>query len=160
MKEQLSALMDGEVDLDESPHLYTALCKSEEAGKCWFTYHLIGDTLRGDLRMQSGLCARVMDKLEAEPVVLAPRRRLRDRMPSMAPLAASVAAVAFVGWVVWQSQGIAVQVGTPATPTMAKNELPPEALNNYMLAHHEYAPSNGLQRAYDVQSVTYAEPGN
>jgi sigma-E factor negative regulatory protein RseA len=159
MKEQLSALMDGEVDLDDNPHLYTALCKSEEAGKCWFTYHLIGDAMRGDLRMQAGLHARIMESLEAEPVVLAPRRRLRDYLPSMAPLAATAAAVAFVGWVVWQSQGVAVQPEMPA-PTIAKNELPPAALNNYMLAHQEYAPSNGLQHAYDVTSVTYAESGN
>lgn len=161
MKEQLSALMDGEVDLEASPHLYTALCKSDEASKCWFTYHLIGDALRGDLRMQTGLHARIMQTLASEPTVLAPRRRWRDmlQLPHMVPMAASVAAVAFVGWVVWQSQGTAVQPDLPQ-PSMAQNAVPPEALNNYMLAHHEYAPSNGMQHAYAVTSATYTESGN
>lgn len=159
MKEQLSALMDGEIDLDRNPHLYTALCKSDEASKCWFTYHLIGDALRGDLRMQTGLQGRVMQALESEPTVLAPRRRLRDlvQLPFMLPMAASVAAVAFVGWVVWQSQGLQPDMAPPA---MAQNAVPGEALSNYMLAHHEYAPSNGMQHAYDVNTVTYAETGN
>lgn len=161
MKEQLSALMDGEVDMEANPHLYTALCKSDEACKCWFTYHLIGDAMRGDLRMQTGLYARIMRSLESEPAVLAPRRRLHDmlQLPYMVPMAASAAAVAFVGWVVWQSQGVAVQPELPQ-PSIAQNTMAPEALNNYMLAHHEYAPSNGMQHAYDIKSVTYAESGN
>ena len=161
MKEQLSALMDGEVDLEANPHLYTALCKSDEASKCWFTYHLIGDTLRGDLRMQTGLYGRIMHSLESEPAVLAPRRRWREmlQLPYMVPMVASAAAVAFVGWVVWQSQDVTVQPGLPQ-PSMAQNATPPEALNNYMLAHHEYAPSNSMQHAYDVTSATYTESSN
>jgi sigma-E factor negative regulatory protein RseA len=159
MKEQLSALMDGEIDLDQNPHLYTALCKSDEASKCWFTYHLIGDALRGDLRMQTGLHSRIMQALEAEPTVLAPRRRWRNlvQTPFTVPMAASAAAIAFVGWIVWQSQGTQPEMAPPA---MAQNVVPGEALNNYMLAHHEYAPSNGMQHGYDVSTVTYAEPAN
>jgi sigma-E factor negative regulatory protein RseA len=160
MKEQLSALMDGELDMDASPHLYAALRKSGEAAECWSTYHLIGDVMRGDLPLQAGLQARIMQRLEAEPVVLAPRRRLREMLPGYAvPMAASAAAVAFVGWMVWQAQGVAMQPNL-AQPSIAQNTISPEALNSYMLAHQEYAPINGMQRAYAVKQVTYSESGN
>jgi sigma-E factor negative regulatory protein RseA len=161
MKEQLSALVDGELDMDASPHLYTALRKSTEAAECWSTYHLIGDVMRGDLPLQAGLQARIMQQLESEPVVLAPRRRLREMLHSgyTMPVAASAAAVAFVGWMVWHAQGVDVQPDL-ARPSIAQNTISPEALNSYMLAHQEYAPINGMQRAYDVKQVTYSEPGN
>lgn len=161
MKEQLSALMDGELDLDANPHLYTALRKSDEANKCWSTYHLIGDVMRGDIQVQTGLHTKVMQQLESEPVVLAPRRSLYNlvRVNHVVPMVASIAAVAFVGWIVWQSQNVAIQSPLP-TPSVAQNTISPEALNNYMLAHHEYAPGNGMQHGYDIQSATYSESGN
>jgi sigma-E factor negative regulatory protein RseA len=161
MKEQLSALMDGELDMDASPHLYTALRSSGEVARCWSTYHLIGDVMRGDLPLQDKLHGRIMQRLEAEPVILAPRRRLRGMLHSgyVVPMAASAAAVAFVGWMVWQAQGVDVQPNM-AQPSIAHNTISPEALNSYMLAHQEYAPINGMQRGYDVKPVTYSEAGN
>jgi len=161
MKEQLSALMDGELDLDDNPHLYTALSKNDEAEKCWSTYHLIGDVMRGEFQVQNGLHAKVMRQLHSEPTVLAPRRSLRNllQLNHMVPMAASMAAVAFVGWIVWQSQNVGVQQPIPS-PSLAQNNIAPEALNNYMLAHHEYAPSNGMQHAYDIKPATYSEAGN
>jgi sigma-E factor negative regulatory protein RseA len=162
MKEQLSALMDGETDLDESPHLYTALCKSDEAEACWSTYHLIGDVMRGEFRVQNGMYSKIMQQLESEPTVLAPQRRtLRERLQHrhVVPVAASFAAVAFVGWIVWQSQNVGVSPQAP-TPSIAQNTLSPESLNNYMLAHHEYAPTYGMQHAYEIQPATYSETGN
>jgi len=159
MKEQLSALMDGELDLDANPHLYKALSRNDEAEKCWSTYHLIGDVMRGELQVQNGLHAKVMRQLEAEPTVLAPRRSLRSvlQLNHVIPVAASAAAVAFVGWIVWQSQNVGVQQQIP-TPSLAQNNPAPEALNNYMLAHHEYAPS--MQHGYDIKPATYSESGN
>lgn len=162
MKEQISALMDSELDLERNPHLYAALRKGGEATQDWATWHLIGDVMRGDAMVQSGLHARVMQQLESEPVILAPRRRLRDIFQSSysVPMVASAAAVAFVGWMVWQSQGgIALQPEL-APPSIAQNTMPPEALSGYMLAHHEYAPSNGMQHSYDIRPVTYSESRN
>lgn len=162
MKEQISALMDGELDLDANPHLYAALRKEDEAARDWATWHLIGDVMRGEGMAQSGLHARVMQRIEAEPTILAPRRRILDKFRAAyaMPMAASAAAVAFVGWMVWQSQGgIALQPEL-AQPSIAQNAMPPEALNGYMLAHHEYAPSNGMQHAYDIRTVTYSESRN
>jgi len=162
MKEQLSALMDEEVDLDASPHLYAALRKGGEAGQCWATWHLIGDVMRGELPVSEDLHARIMRQLEAEPVVLAPRRRLRDILDSAyaVPMAATAAAVAFVGWMVWQGQGGMDPAYDPAQPSIARNAISPESLNSYMLAHHEYAPSNAMLHTGDVRTVIYTEPGN
>lgn len=162
MKEQISALMDGELDLDANPHIYAALRKDGEAARDWATWHLIGDALRGEAMSQSGLYSRVMQQLESEPTILAPRRRVLDvlRAAYAVPMAASVAAVAFVGWMVWQSQGgIALQHDL-AQPSIAQAAVQPDALNGYMLAHHEYAPSNGMQHAYNIRPVTYSESGN
>jgi sigma-E factor negative regulatory protein RseA len=161
MKEHLSALMDSELDMDANPHLYTALRNSDEAAECWSTYHLIGDAIRGDLPLQAGLHQRIMQQLETEPVVLAPRRQLRDVLSSAyaVPLMATAAAVAFVSFMVWQPQGAGLKTDL-AQPSVAQNTISPDALNSYMLAHHEYAPSNGMQHAYDIKPVTYTEPGN
>ncbi len=162
MNEQISALMDGEVDLESSPHLYTYLRKSNEAADHWATWHLIGDAMRGDGVAQFGMQERIMRQLEAESAILAPRRRrILDGLRSVyvVPMAASVAAVAFVGWMVWQTQGgIAPQTNT-LQPSVAQNTISPEVLDGYMLAHREYAPSNGMQHEYDIRSVTYSEPG-
>jgi hypothetical protein len=38
--------------------------------------------------------------------------------------------------------------------------MPPEALTDYMLAHQEYAPSNGMQHNFDIRPVTYSESPN
>lgn len=162
MKEQISALMDNELDLDANPHLYAALRKDGEAARDWATWHLIGDTLRGEAMAQSGLCSRVMQQLESEPAILAPRRRVMDAFRSayMVPMAASAAAVAFVGWMVWQSQGGVSLQRDLAQPSIAQNAAQPETLNDYMLAHHEYAPSNGMQHDYNIRPVTYSESGN
>lgn len=161
MKEQLSALMDGELDMDANPHLYAALQKSDEAAECWSTYHLIGDAMRGDLPRQKDLHRHIMQQLELEPVVLSPRRKLRDVLSSAfaVPVMATAAAVAFVSLMVWQPQGAGLNTDL-AQPTVAQNAISPDSFNSYMLAHHEYAPSNGMQHAYDIKPATYTEPGN
>ena len=40
---------------------------------CWSTYHLIGDVMRGNALLKPDFNERLMQKLESEPVVLAPR---------------------------------------------------------------------------------------
>lgn len=160
MKEQLSALMDGEIDLESHPHLYLALRNGEEAMECWATWHLIGDVMRGDPVMRTDMSARVMQALADEPVILAPRRRLRDWMSAdhAVPLAATAAAVAFVGWMVWQPD-VAPQRDS-IRPSVAQNTLSPDMFNSYMLAHHEFAPSAGMQHAYDIRPVEYGSSGH
>lgn len=66
-KEQLSALMDGEA-LDQS--LLTELSKDAELQASWERYHLVRDTLRGDLGqvVHFDISAKVAEAIAAEPV--------------------------------------------------------------------------------------------
>lgn len=110
-REQISALMDGELD-DARVKSWCAQPKSEESVTCWAAYHLIGDALRGDCVPQSDFARRFAERLAAEPTILAPgnaaartgsglpwRSAVRHRpwYYGMAA-AASVAAVGVVGW--------------------------------------------------------------
>lgn len=145
MKDQISALMDGEQALSSSEHVYTAIKAGGELSECWATYHLIGDVMRGNALMRPDFNARLMQKLEAEPTVLAPRNR-KPLVKSRAvwSAAASVSAVMFVGWMVLQQQS-----QTAAAPQEIAQNLPTE----YLLAHQASAASSA---AYYIQPAVYS----
>jgi sigma-E factor negative regulatory protein RseA len=150
MKDQISALMDDDLAVDTADHLITSVKAGGESAECWATYHLIGDVMRGNPIFKVDFHSRLMQTLEAEPTVLAPRgnaRKFFARTPIMWSVAASVAAVAFVGWMVLQQQ---VQNGADATPIEIAQNLPSE----YLLAHQASAPSSA---AYYIQPATYTE---
>lgn len=171
MKQQLSALMDGEVDLEANSHLMTATLQNEEMAHSWATYHLIGDVLRGEGLLNHKLTTITMQRLKEEPVVLAPKRRISHWLDHhyATSMAASVAAVAFVGWALWQAQTTGI---TPsAMQASAKQNQAPqqiagqnsqqaETFDRYMLAHHEYAAGNAMQYSADVKMASYSEAGN
>jgi len=99
--EQISALMDGELEHDEATHVIPALNKRSELRETWATYHLIGEAIRGQACGDCAVAQAVSSKLAVEPTVLAPRRSSssfgkRWALPSMAA-AAAVAAVTWVG---------------------------------------------------------------
>jgi len=152
MKDQISALMDDELAPDATEHLITSVKAGGESAECWAIYHLIGDTMRGSPIFKADFHLRLMRAIEAEPTVLAPREIARKslvRTPMIWPVAASVAAVAFVGWMVLQQQ---MQNGADTTPIEIAQNLPSE----YLLAHQESAPSGA---AYYIQPAIYAENG-
>lgn len=164
MKDQLSALIDGEFDLDGADHLLTAAKSTGEISQCWAQYHLIGDVIRGDSNMHPNFHSRVMQALESEPthenvitesIVSASMTQsnmkwLKKPILSAMPIwsvAASVAAVMFVGWMVLQ-QNVAT---TELAPVEIAQSMPME----YLQAHQEAAPSSA---SYYMQNVAYAEP--
>ncbi|MGM3162817.1 anti-sigma-E factor RseA [Dickeya undicola] len=72
-KEKLSALMDGEA-VDNA--LLGALSKDDKLQQSWQRYHLVRDTLRGDVSetlMNVDFAARVAAALEQEPVQFNPQ---------------------------------------------------------------------------------------
>jgi sigma-E factor negative regulatory protein RseA len=157
MKSKISALMDGELAQHETSGALEALRVEGDARDDWRRYHLIGDLMRDPNTLSSGFGAgfsfRVADRIAREPTVLAPSRRRIEatRMPVWAlSAAASLAAVALVGWVAFgpgdepqlaqsQAQVVAAQV--------APQVAPPAAANDYLLAHQGYSPRNSLQGA-------------
>ncbi|WP_047541565.1 sigma-E factor negative regulatory protein [Methylotenera versatilis] len=152
MKDQLSALIDGEFDVASAEHLITSIQSGGEMESCWQHYHLIGDAMRGDRYLSSDFSARVMSALEAEPTVLAPKAALDNQIERKKSLfqsnqfwsiAASVAAVMFVGMMVLQQQ-------LTSSEDMAPVEMAQIVPLEYIAAHQAAAPSGA---AYYIQNV-------
>ena len=74
MKDQISALMDDEFDVEGSGHLLTAIKAGGELAESWSTYHLIGDAMRGEAFLQSDLKLGGEDGIEV--IGLAKEREL------------------------------------------------------------------------------------
>lgn len=188
--QNISSLMDGELEPDEALREIARIkgdtTDSEENANrdVWDAYHLIGDVMRdgaaGAPVVSSGFSARFSARLAQEPTVLAPRA---PSVSSAAPAksrfqtyalsaAASVAAVAVVGWMALSNTKPA---GTPggelakapmvqpqvAAPTpqvaalapqvaaaivaAAKPAAAPEHMHEYLLAHQGISPSTAFQ---------------
>ena len=151
MKEQISALMDGELAPNGSEHVFAAIKAGGEMAVCWSTYHLIGDVMRGSALLKPDFNERLMQQLESEPTVLAPHsRRTFIKSPALWSAAASVSAVMFVGWMVMQQQ---TQSQIEVNPQEIAQNLPSE----YLLAHQAYSANSA---AYYVQPAAYAGSGN
>ena len=163
MKNQLSALIDGEVDIEEAEHLITAMKVDGEVKEAWKQYNLIGDAIRGDLNVRPDLTAKIMQALEGEPTVLAVNKQLQNstsqvskanekkhivKTPVFWSVAASVAAVMFVGLMVFELQ---LDGADEMSPVEIANSVPME----YLQAHQSVAPSGA---AYYIQSANYTEP--
>lgn len=162
MKDQLSALMDGEFDIESAEHVITSVKSGGELKSCWTQYHLIGDTLRGDIgrggvQMSHNFSARVMIALDGEPTVLLPKvqnsaqissKQSPYKTPKFWSVAASVAAVMFVGVMVLQQQ-----LSQPEA--LAPVEIAQSVPTEYLHAHQAAAPNNA---AYYIQAANYTEP--
>lgn len=154
--ENISALMDGEAGGQEAHQAMLRLKDAGEARETWATYHLIGDVMRGEAMPAFDVLQRVAATLVQEPTVMAPRRRSWTSRPLTFAwsAAASVAAVAAVGWMAFSTNGV---VNTPPVE-VARVEVPvvvqPEAqlvsapsdglMNEYLLAHQGVSPSTSL----------------
>ncbi|TSA10758.1 MAG: anti-sigma factor [Betaproteobacteria bacterium] len=147
MKETLSAWMDGELSEQQASPSLTQFENDAELRRHWDCYHVIGDALRGV--HGPDLCARMRARLEAEPTVLAPQRRIKAEKTrwNALTLAASVAAVVFVGWMALpgtlQESSQLAQVRPPAVQPVAV--AAGEGAKDYLLAHQRYSPSNAMQ---------------
>jgi len=159
MKQKISELMDGELEGREADGTLAALRDEGEARQAWRSYHLIGDAMRDTRMLSAGFAARVAAGLEKEPTVIAPGRiaRVRQRPRwQMLSAAASVAAVAMVGWVAFGLQDGAPQIAQAPQPSpaltagaqvvpVAVQVSPPDTANDYLYAHQGYSPRNSLQ---------------
>lgn len=147
MKETLSAWMDSELSGQQAGPLLPQLKRDPELRRNWDCYHLIGDALRGV--EGPDLCAGIRARLDAEPTVLAPRRRSSPEKLRWTALsvAASAAAVAFVGWMALPgAQRDSVQLAVvPAPIVQPVAAAAGEGAKNYLLAHQRYSPSSAMQ---------------
>ncbi|MGE5526267.1 MAG: sigma-E factor negative regulatory protein [Rhodospirillaceae bacterium] len=168
--EQISALIDGELESEESGRQLNRVKQDLQLRETWDTYHMIGDVLRGSAVLSPSFDRRVAQRLAEEPTILAPQRTMPRRMsPKVSyalSAAASLSAVAAVAWVALsgnvvstgEQQGQLAQA--PATagvaPVVATVSIPETVRpHDYLLAHQGVSPSTALQGvAPYVRTVT------
>jgi sigma-E factor negative regulatory protein RseA len=151
MREQISRLMDGDLDGAEAEAALRDL-KRDEGLEHWMCYHVIGDALRRNATGPTpGFSARFASRLDAEPTVLAPQPA-RSSQPSRLPLAwavaATVAAVAVVSTVAMSMldpQPIALAKAREANGVRTVPSKPVPVSPDYLLAHQEYSPTTLIQ---------------
>jgi len=168
MKAKISELMDGEAERHAAAGPLDALKADGEARDTWRSYHLIGDAMRDTHMLSSGFAARVAAKLAAEPTVIAPSRAVqRAERPrwQLLSAAASVAAIAMVGWLAFvpQEETMVAKAPQPALPVkeaaLAVQVPPPAAANDYLYAHQGYSPRNSLQGVAPYVRMVSGETG-
>ena len=168
--EMISRLMDDDVGTNVS---FKEITNNEEALDTWNRYHLIRDALQQNLspRIDVELHKRVMNELENEPVVLAPKRKSPSQF--VKPLtgfaiAASVMAAVLIGvqtnnveqqvspeLVASNSASFAPQapVATNAIRTVSSssidtnnaNAISEANLNRYLINYNELRANRGVQ---------------
>lgn len=166
IREQLSAMMDNHLSEAEQELMTARLKGDQELVGYWYRYHMIGDTLRGQLpdHSISMFSARVREALCDEPPVGVPSRRKAPAwIKPLAGLAvaASVALVAVLGLRNTQVGSVPEMVAV-AKDVKQEVVLRPELvrvrgvkwsvaaprvadqLNGYLVNHGEYAVSGGM----------------
>ena len=151
MTQNLSLLMDGELEAREADRTIRDCCGDEDLKVKWQAYHLIGEALRGERPHPGASTRRIMEAIAKEPTVLAPRRRVQVSPARIAfAAAASVATVAVVGWIGLQDRGTSAgptiaKSAAPApeaAPMVASNVVPLNQLNEYMAVHRQFSSAD------------------
>jgi sigma-E factor negative regulatory protein RseA len=155
MKENISALMDGELADREAAGAIGALEREGEERDAWRAYHLIGDAMRDTRALSAGFAGRVAERLAKEPTVLAPRRLKPAARPWYAipaAAAAGVAGVSLVGYLAFAPRPDAPAVAQVPQPPVSAPVQPQAALiplpsgaDDYILAHQGFSPRVSLQ---------------
>ena len=166
MTQEISSLMDGELDHNEAGRAIRSCCASREAAGKWEAYHLIGDVLRGGMPHPTNTADRVRKALADEPAIIARPKRVYETTIGRVAIAAaaSVATIGVVGWI--GSQGGQVPdagpvmatkaVPAPAIQPVANTAIVPPAtldVQDYLAAHRQvpspesYRPVNNRAAA-------------
>lgn len=157
MNEDISRLMDGELEDDAFERVLGGM-RSPGAIATWTCYHAIGDSLRGECTVAPRLSRRIAVALAQEPTVLAPTRRA-DRPVAWAwAAAATVAAVAVVGWTAVSFTDAPTQAVAFArdAATVRSESLRPQVIPaDYLMAHSDFSPSTPIQRVAPIQRADF-----
>ncbi|MEO7320185.1 MAG: sigma-E factor negative regulatory protein [Nitrosospira sp.] len=170
MKDEISALMDGELDAGDAAGVITYLKKADELNDTWAVYHLISDALRQSEARPANIARRVSARLASEPTVLAPRPLVRRKSRAFA-VAASITAAAVIGWMNVQttdqpsvplaaSQQTPQSTPKPALPAVSVASVAapaPAQINDYLLAHRQFSPNTTMHGVAPYMMRTVAE---
>lgn len=147
MRQKISVLMDGELFEDEAESLLIHIKKGSDVQQDWEVYHLIGDVLRQPEYIPCGLSAKVRNRLQDEPTVLAPHR-LATRQKALTFALSAAASLSAVGVVAWMT----LQISPEVAPRLAMQQsaLRPTSMqmqpnsNDYLIAHQEFSPGTDI----------------
>lgn len=162
MKQDLSALMDGECDAHDAERVIGLVSRDDSIRDDWATYHLIGEAMRGEqVTLDRGFSARLQEALSSEPTVLAPAASQQRRSPAVWAVAAGVMGVAVaVGAAMsirqdgatLQQQPVLAQA--PAQQPLPVRQIAREDERHLILVHQEHSPVASRERlAPYVRSV-------
>jgi len=176
IREQISALLDGELASGEISLLVRRMERDAELRRAFGNYVLAGESLRapGGLTASPGFAARVSAALEADGAAVAalpaaakhaPRRWMRPLAGAAVAAGAALAAVLFVPA---GEEGSGLLAGrTDVAPAMTIASLPPggssptpaqnQRLAGYLMAHGQYASPIGRRNAWS--NALAADPG-
>jgi sigma-E factor negative regulatory protein RseA len=156
MTQEISSLMDGELEGRDADAALSACCADEGRKRTWYLYHAIGEAMRGQAPATLAIPANVFEKLRQQPTVLAPSRRVPATVTRVAlAAAASVATIGVVGWL--GSQGGAGVVPEPVVAKAPTASIQPVAstgtvvtapalnVQEYLVAHRQM-PTPDLYR--------------
>jgi sigma-E factor negative regulatory protein RseA len=154
-QEQISALVDGELDGPQADALLALLARSKDRTD-WEIYHQIGDALRSDEAtpaLSPDFSERLFARLDAEPVILAPipipqqtivaasapvtstRSSSKNRLKRFAvPGMAAAAAVATVAFLTTPQLMVASRTTTPAVLAAVPSALTKAGLESAPVA--------------------------
>jgi len=153
--DKISELMDGELDGHGMQRQFARVKDDAGLRHGWDTFHLIGDVMRGEPALSQDFERRLAARLAEEPTVLAPRPHATKRFVAYAlSAAASLSAVALVGWMAFVNNPLAPQTNLAKAPPAAAVPAPLAQLdsvpsdgkmNEYLIAHQEFSPSSDIQ---------------
>jgi sigma-E factor negative regulatory protein RseA len=162
--EQLSAFVDDELNHTAVDPLIKKLTQDAELKQRWQNYHLIGDTLRGSgtgsVPLSAGFADLVMQALESEPTVLAPKSTVRSHASPMTKrlagvaIAASVATIAVLGVQgLYQSPESSQLASMPDTDAFVRMPQVDQAFSTASNSNSTVLPqANGLMQASGPRS--------
>jgi len=175
IREQMSALLDGELPQDEVGLLVRRMARDVELKRAFGNYVLVGEALRapGGLTASPGFAARISAAIEAEegalPMTTAPLAPSRSAVNWRRPVAAvavaagaAFAAVLLVRPDAGDVTQFAERAGAPdapplvalpvggSSPTPAQNQR----LATYLVAHGQYTTSIGRRNVWSNAIAT------
>ena len=143
-RQWLSSLADGELDPAQSRRVVERLAGSPGLQARWRRYHLIRDTLQGQLpeSLDPDLAGRVSRLVDAEPAIRMSQQPAWLRPLAGVALAASVAAAAIVGIRSLHggdSSGAPLPVAQQSVERLPQTEVSRDRLGAYLVRHSEYS---------------------
>ncbi|MBL8473559.1 MAG: sigma-E factor negative regulatory protein [Rhodocyclaceae bacterium] len=165
MDEEVSALVDGALDETRAQQVAHALGRDERLRGNWALYHVIGECVRREPAAPAfDIASRVMQQLDAEPVVLAPPPARKAARTLMLPAMAAMLGMGAVAWVALSmydgadgGRGL-IAAAAPKVEAHAAGPMQEASLQEYLLAHQGVSPSTGMQGvAPYVRSVADVE---